>query len=98
MLSGPPHRLTAFPSADPTDESFTRRQFPPQPHLPTYSETEFQGLDYIIDSAGRHNIKLILALGNTWAAYRSPQDFMRMAGVNPGAYDQRRAYHHTGLG
>lgn len=31
----------------------------------------------------RHNIKLVLALGNTWAAYRSPQDFMRMAGLDP---------------
>ncbi|GLC47584.1 hypothetical protein PLESTB_000004000 [Pleodorina starrii] len=48
-----------------------------------YDETQFQGLDYIVDSAGRHNIKLILALGNTWTAYRSPQDFMSIAGVNP---------------
>ncbi|EFJ48391.1 hypothetical protein VOLCADRAFT_117611, partial [Volvox carteri f. nagariensis] len=48
-----------------------------------YDETEFEGLDYIIDSAGRHNIKLILTLGNTWTAYRSPQDFMRMAGIDP---------------
>ncbi|GFR39986.1 hypothetical protein Agub_g519 [Astrephomene gubernaculifera] len=52
-----------------------------------YDETQFQGLDYIVDSAGRHNVKLILALGNTWAAYRSPQDFMSMAGINPAGKD-----------
>ncbi|KXZ42513.1 hypothetical protein GPECTOR_139g669 [Gonium pectorale] len=52
-----------------------------------YDETEFQGLDYIVDSAGRHNIRLILALGNTWSAYRSPQDYMQMAGVDPAGKD-----------
>ncbi|KXZ42518.1 hypothetical protein GPECTOR_139g674 [Gonium pectorale] len=52
-----------------------------------YDETEFQGLDYIVDSAGRHNIRLILALGNTWSAYRSPQDYMQMAGVDPTGKD-----------
>ncbi|GLC47404.1 hypothetical protein PLESTB_001960300 [Pleodorina starrii] len=48
-----------------------------------YDESQFQGLDYIVDSAGRHNIKLVLALGNIWKAYRSPEDFMSMAGVDP---------------
>ncbi|PNW86843.1 hypothetical protein CHLRE_02g098000v5 [Chlamydomonas reinhardtii] len=52
-----------------------------------YDETQFRGLDYIVDSAGRHNIRLIVALGNTWTAYRSPQDYMRMAGVDPAGKD-----------
>ncbi|KAG2426900.1 hypothetical protein HXX76_012687 [Chlamydomonas incerta] len=52
-----------------------------------YDETQFRGLDYIVDAAGRHNIRLILALGNTWTAYRSPQDYMRLAGVDPAGKD-----------
>lgn len=36
------------------------------------------GFDYIIKSASENNIKLIIALGNTWSAYRSPEDMMRM--------------------
>ncbi len=30
-----------------------------------YDEVQFQHLDYIIDSAARHGIKLILALGDS---------------------------------
>ncbi|KAL6746884.1 glycoside hydrolase superfamily [Haematococcus lacustris] len=48
-----------------------------------YDPVEMAAFDYIINSAGSHKIKLILALGNTWTAYRSPEDFFLMAGVNP---------------
>jgi mannan endo-1,4-beta-mannosidase len=43
--------------------------------------------DYIIRAASYKNIKLVLALGNTWKAYRSPEDLLRMAGVDPGNTD-----------
>lgn len=56
-----------------------------------YDEFEFRGLDYIVASAGKHNIRLVLALGNTWEAYRSPKDFMRMAGVDPSEYGSANA-------
>ncbi|PNH11950.1 Mannan endo-1,4-beta-mannosidase 1 [Tetrabaena socialis] len=62
-----------------------------------YDEGEFQGLDYIVDSAGRHNIRLILALGNTWTAYRSPQDYLRMAGVDPATTDLLGFYNSSQL-
>ncbi|MEW5311635.1 MAG: hypothetical protein WDW38_003333 [Sanguina aurantia] len=54
------------------------------PYAPgQYDEDEFKGLDYIVDSAARHGIYLVIALGNMWASYRSPEDFMSMAGVSP---------------
>jgi hypothetical protein len=46
-------------------------------HLPSgpdqYDELQFRHLDYIVASAAKHNIKLILALGNFWNAYVSAQ-------------------------
>lgn len=48
-----------------------------------YDEQEMQGFDYIIKAAGQNGIRLVMALGNTWSAYRSPEDFMRMAGIDP---------------
>ena len=35
----------------------------------TYNEQEFAEFDYIVDSAGRHDIKLIVTLTNYWTAY-----------------------------
>lgn len=35
-----------------------------------------QALDYVIYAAGRAGIKLILALGNLWPAYKGPEDFL----------------------
>ncbi|KAG1665595.1 hypothetical protein FOA52_003242 [Chlamydomonas sp. UWO 241] len=52
-----------------------------------YSQAEFKHLDYIVRAASFKNIKLVLALGNTWKAYRSPEDLLRMAGVNPNQTD-----------
>ncbi|KAG1653551.1 hypothetical protein FOA52_003754 [Chlamydomonas sp. UWO 241] len=52
-----------------------------------YDETQFKHLDYIIRAASYKNIKLVLALGNTWKAYRSPEDMLRMAGVDPDQTD-----------
>ncbi|KAG1681515.1 hypothetical protein FOA52_014021 [Chlamydomonas sp. UWO 241] len=52
-----------------------------------YDETQFKHLDYIIRAASYKNIKLVLALGNTWKAYRSPEDMLRMSGVNPDQTD-----------
>ncbi len=49
-----------------------------------YDEGQFQGLDLIISLARKHGLKLVLALGNFWEAYRSPEDWMIMAGVDPG--------------
>ncbi|KAG1668430.1 hypothetical protein FOA52_015960 [Chlamydomonas sp. UWO 241] len=52
-----------------------------------YDVTQFKHLDYIIRAASYKNIKLVLALGNTWKAYRSPEDMLRMAGVDPDQTD-----------
>ncbi|KAL6755973.1 glycoside hydrolase superfamily [Haematococcus lacustris] len=48
-----------------------------------YDPAQMAGYDYIINSAAQHNIRLIIALGNTWSAYRSPEDFFHIAGVDP---------------
>ncbi|PNH10658.1 Mannan endo-1,4-beta-mannosidase 1 [Tetrabaena socialis] len=55
--------------------------------IPQYDEDEFTGLDFIVDSAGRKGIKLILAFGGIWAAYRTPVDFMTMAGIDADGKD-----------
>ena len=47
-----------------------------------YDESQFRSLDKIIAAAGRHNIRLILALGNSWQSYRSPEDWLLMAGLS----------------
>ena len=44
-----------------------------------YDEKQFEGLDYLIYSAGRHNVKLVLALGNLWNAYKGPEEFVEYA-------------------
>ncbi|MEW5303710.1 MAG: hypothetical protein WDW36_006376 [Sanguina aurantia] len=41
-----------------------------------YDEAQFESLDYVIYAAGRSNIKMILALGNLWSAYKGPEDFL----------------------
>jgi mannan endo-1,4-beta-mannosidase len=44
-----------------------------------YDEEQFKHLDYIVASAAKHDIKLVLALGNLWNAYMAPEDFLRWA-------------------
>eukprot|EP00983_Pelagomonas_calceolata_P106666 1159258-Pelagomonas_calceolata.AAC.4 len=38
-----------------------------------------QALDFIVYVAGMHNLKLILALGNFWNAYKAPEEFLYWA-------------------
>ncbi|KAF5838739.1 glycoside hydrolase superfamily [Dunaliella salina] len=45
-----------------------------------YDEFEMEMLDFIISSAGKHDIRLIIALSNFWEAYRSPEELMSLAG------------------
>lgn len=44
-----------------------------------WQEDQFTGLDYMIAAAGQRNIKLILALGNLWNAYKGPEHFVEYA-------------------
>ncbi|MEW5305178.1 MAG: hypothetical protein WDW36_007739 [Sanguina aurantia] len=48
-------------------------------HGLAYDETQFQILDYIVQSARNHGIKLILALGNLWPAYIGPEEYVKIA-------------------
>ncbi len=47
--------------------------------LDMYDEAQFKHLDYIVASAGKRNLKLVLALGNLWNAYMAPEDFLKWA-------------------
>jgi mannan endo-1,4-beta-mannosidase len=50
-----------------------------------YDAKRFQGLDYVVASAGRHGVRLVLCLGNFWDAYQvTPDNFLRWA--NPGGW------------
>jgi mannan endo-1,4-beta-mannosidase len=39
-------------------------------------QQDFSLLDYAVDSAARHDLRLILALGNTWRAYGGPEKWL----------------------
>ncbi|KAL6759924.1 glycoside hydrolase superfamily [Haematococcus lacustris] len=41
-----------------------------------YDEEQFQALDFIIYASGAHGLKLQLALGNFWNAYKAPEEFV----------------------
>lgn len=44
-----------------------------------YSEPQFRRLDLVVSAAAKHGLRLVLALGNLWPAYRGPEDFLRWA-------------------
>lgn len=46
-----------------------------QPGSP-FGNDDFSLLDYAVASAARHNLRLILALGNTWKAYLGPEKWL----------------------
>lgn len=45
----------------------------------TYSETQAQGLDYVIAGASKRNIRVQLALGNFWNHYFGPENWLTIA-------------------
>lgn len=44
-----------------------------------YDEAQFRGLDYMIAAADKYNIRLVLALGNLWNAFKGPEHFLNYA-------------------
>lgn len=45
----------------------------------TYDSRELAGLDYIIWSAKQRGLMLVFTLGNSWNAYKGPEQFVQMA-------------------
>ncbi|GBF87772.1 mannan endo-1,4-beta-mannosidase [Raphidocelis subcapitata] len=45
----------------------------------TYNTRELAGLDWLIYSAKRRGIHMMLTLGNLWAAYKGPEEFLLQA-------------------
>ncbi|KAI8465905.1 MAG: glycoside hydrolase superfamily [Monoraphidium minutum] len=41
----------------------------------TYADNELMGLDYVVAGAQRRGMRVILALGNFWPAYKGPEHF-----------------------
>lgn len=45
----------------------------------TYDSRQLAGLDYVVWAAKVKGIKLVLALGNFWSAYKGPEEFLAQA-------------------
>jgi hypothetical protein len=52
-----------------------------EPAAGQYNETAFQKLDYIVASAARHNMRLILTMGNYWPDYGGIGAYARWVGL-----------------
>ncbi|KIZ04431.1 Mannan endo-1,4-beta-mannosidase 4 [Monoraphidium neglectum] len=44
-----------------------------------YSKAELMGLDYTVAACQRRGMRVILSLGNFWAAYKGPEEWVRWA-------------------
>ncbi|XXF76012.1 cellulase family glycosylhydrolase [Myxococcaceae bacterium GXIMD 01537] len=47
----------------------------------TYDETSLRGLDWVLNRASHHGVKLILPLGNSWDAYGGARRYVAWAGL-----------------
>jgi len=80
------------------DENNEAQAFQPAPGQ--YNEATFQKLDYIVDSARRHHMRLILTMGNYWPDYGGIGAYARWVGLqsklqffaDPAAQSLYRAY------
>lgn len=57
-----------------------------------YVEPQFMLFDYIMDSAKRHGIKVIITLENYWEAYGGIDAKLRWAGLNGGSHSNRAQF------
>lgn len=57
-----------------------------------YEEAQFMLFDYIMASAAKHDIKVIITLENYWEAYGGIDAKLRWAGLNGGQHKDRAKY------
>ena len=63
-----------------------------EPSKGVYNESQFKLFDYIMDSARRHNIKLIVTLENYWEAYGGIDSRLAWEGLPGGSHANRAVF------
>lgn len=58
--------LPPYHSPPPIEHEHTAARTPAALLSGVYDEQRFRGLDYVVASAGRHGVRLVLCLGNFW--------------------------------
>jgi len=65
-----------------------------------YDEVSWRGLDWVLATAARHRLRLVLPLGNTWDAYGGARQYVAWAGLprpveaDPRFFTARRVVEH----
>ncbi|KXZ50337.1 hypothetical protein GPECTOR_17g978 [Gonium pectorale] len=70
--------------------------YPGRPRGLVWNETEFVGLDYVVQQAEAHGVRLILCLGNLWPAYVGPERFLDAATGGAAGMTVADFYAHPG--